>query len=522
MHSALGFGRFMILGGSALWVLACGDDATTEDDETTYVTWSGSEANDSTQSSGSGSSSSSSTTSADTGTGSGTGTSSSGSSTGSGSTSTGSTSTGGTSSGGTEDSSTSTETSGDPGSSGPGGEEGSETGPPAECEDPTWWNTDFTHRVQLEIDNSIAAQPIQNFPVLVRLHPSWFDYDAASPTGDDLRFRSEAGTFALNYEIDHWEPGGVSAIWVEYPELPLGDGPTAGLWLYYGNPEAAPASDGPDVFGRFAMVNHLSTELLDSVAHRDAVTPEGFGTPAACTDDCEPLVGEAQSFNAAEDDALELTDSETMTFWGNEVRLSVSFWLRTTEIDRVNGWTPIVSKAESAWRIQQHANNTWPSFDFDCIQDTAGMPTCGPEVDAYGNYHVPASTGNYADGDWHHVAVSVDYPVGARWGPIDRPFIVRIYFDGTLRNEVTFAGSLEYTTETPPPAALFNYEPNVPITLAMKADQPTGAFFHGDIDELRMSEEGLSASWYGAEYRIVRGNALTVRTPETCPPVAQE
>lgn len=404
---------------------------------------------------------------------------------------------------------------------GSGSGSGSEAGeaiawPP--CTDPSWWNGSYRHRVHFEIDHGVAAESLTNFPVLVRLDPSWFDYAAASPGGADLRFRGpNGGSFALPYEIDHWEEGGISTVWVEYPELPWNpEDETSDFWLYYGNPEAAPASDGADVFNRYVAVNHLGSEPRDSVGPHRAVpfdASSGYGEPALCVDECEPLIGEARDFDASKNDALMLENSASLTFQNGD-RLSASLWVRTTNLDRLSGWTTILAKAESAWRIQQYANTNAPSLDFDCKfdLDEDGLLPCGPGADQHENYHVPALGTNIGDGDWHHIAISFSWPPDQRWWPPDRPLTARIYVDGVLANEQDFADP------TGRLAAIYGDGGGYPIALAMKADQPTGRFFDGAIDEVRIAGDEFSPAWFRAEHAVVRNDVVQPTEWETCPP----
>ncbi|MFM8224196.1 MAG: hypothetical protein ACKOJF_35295, partial [Planctomycetaceae bacterium] len=45
----------------------------------------------------------------------------------------------------------------------------------------------------------------ENFPLLVRLHSDWFDFQQAQPSGHDLRFSDSQGQ-PLAFEIEEWNP----------------------------------------------------------------------------------------------------------------------------------------------------------------------------------------------------------------------------------------------------------------------------------------------------------------------------
>ncbi|MEM7396639.1 MAG: hypothetical protein AAF492_30275, partial [Verrucomicrobiota bacterium] len=61
-----------------------------------------------------------------------------------------------------------------------------------------------------------------DFPMLVELStniPNFSYQKFRSPGGFDLRFMNESRTVTLNYEIEEWNPGGVSTLWVQVPEV---------------------------------------------------------------------------------------------------------------------------------------------------------------------------------------------------------------------------------------------------------------------------------------------------------------
>lgn len=385
------------------------------------------------------------------------------------------------------------------------------------CSEPGWAFPALSRRVALEVDNSItgsSANPIFGVPLLVEIDPSWFDYAVAASDGHDLRFRSPSGT-PMAFEIDTWTPGGRSFVWVEFPEIPWGDESFATFTLYYGNPdiEIDPNADALDVFNRYVSVHHFNAGTRDSLGVHHAVKVEHtftFGVPETCRDYCVPLIGEALTFDAREGDALMLEDSEELTFTGNTDRLSASFWLRTTNLSGTDGWTPILSKAESSWRIQQYNATRSPTLDFDCF-DAAHTGICGTGHDHYGNFHVASDTVNMADGAWHHIAATFDYATNARWYPVDRPLTASLYFDGVLLAQQDFV-SLHDTVP-----AMFGPGINIPVTLAMKYDDLNGPTFDGDIDELRLSAEAFDAAWFRAEHAIGRGDTVRPGASETCP-----
>lgn len=78
-----------------------------------------------------------------------------------------------------------------------------------------------------------TGTPVTNFPALITFNQETipgFDYGQFQPGASDLRFADASGTAILPYEIDEWNDGGVSSIWVQIPVL---NG--SNIWAYWGN-----------------------------------------------------------------------------------------------------------------------------------------------------------------------------------------------------------------------------------------------------------------------------------------------
>jgi len=104
------------------------------------------------------------------------------------------------------------------------------------------------------------AQAVQDFPILVRLDSSTFDFAQAQRHGNDIRFADMAGN-PLSYEIESW-PSPVrdcAEIWVRLPVLSF-DNSCQAFTMYWGNPSARRRSSRHDVFNRdngYLAVHHL-------------------------------------------------------------------------------------------------------------------------------------------------------------------------------------------------------------------------------------------------------------------------
>ncbi len=97
-----------------------------------------------------------------------------------------------------------------------------------------WWDANWPNRKKLTFNNSGQAESLVNFPVLVHLTSSKFNFDRAQEHGEDIRFTDSNGAL-LTYEIEKWDKAGKEAwIWVKVPQID-GSSNTDYIWMYYGN-----------------------------------------------------------------------------------------------------------------------------------------------------------------------------------------------------------------------------------------------------------------------------------------------
>jgi hypothetical protein len=93
-----------------------------------------------------------------------------------------------------------------------------------------------------------AGKNLQEYPVLVSLNSSNFNFSKAKIDGSDIRFSSENRT--LNYWIETWNPKNEEAlIWVRLPSLSANQ--TAKILMRYENPGAEAVSSGEKTFDFF-------------------------------------------------------------------------------------------------------------------------------------------------------------------------------------------------------------------------------------------------------------------------------
>jgi hypothetical protein len=155
----------------------------------------------------------------------------------------------------------------------------------------------YSRRLHLNTTSSGAdvAGTVVNFPVLVRLQTSNFDFARAKPDGGDLRFTKADGT-PLQYEIERWDVLAQAAeVWVKVDTL-RGNDSMQHITMYWGNPAAPGESNPPAVFDTangFQGNWHLGeTDTLSPDATGNRYNGTGRFTASVAG-----MIGNAQHFN---------------------------------------------------------------------------------------------------------------------------------------------------------------------------------------------------------------------------------
>lgn len=98
------------------------------------------------------------------------------------------------------------------------------------------------------IVTEISGQSLENYPVLINLNSSNFEFSKAQSDGSDIRFYSDSKK--LKYWIETWDSESEEArIWVKIPSLPAKDEDV--IFMKYGNSKAEDESRGKDTFDFF-------------------------------------------------------------------------------------------------------------------------------------------------------------------------------------------------------------------------------------------------------------------------------
>lgn len=198
-----------------------------------------------------------------------------------------------------------------------GTDAGVDSGPPIPGD---WFDPLWGSRRRLTFGNAPHAENLDDFPVLVVLDSSNFDYGVAGASGEQIRFVDPDRT-PLDYEIETWNPSGVSYIWVRVPRIDASSA-TDYVWLYYDQPTA---SDGQNADGVWAApyrgVWHFDGSFDDS----SGLANNGSASAAA---NVPGIIGGAKSFAmnqqsvVPDDGTLDITNAVTISAWMSPTNLS--------------------------------------------------------------------------------------------------------------------------------------------------------------------------------------------------------
>ena len=316
-----------------------------------------------------------------------------------------------------------------------------------------WWDSQWTERERLSFDNIDQSEDLINFPVLVRLDSSRIDYSQTSAQGEDLRFVDADGTL-LAYEIESWNPGGTSIVWVRVPRIDA-NSDSDYIWLYYGNPAAAEGQDPAAVWdATFAGVWHFNGDLLDSTTNLNDGTD--FGSTAA-----SGQFAGARSFDGI-DSYIDVDTDPSLEITG---QLTLEAWIKIVDPDQAGA--PRVLSKKFNW------NDFGYNLEYKPGDNNLTSVGSGPDW--------ARADGIDLDTNWHYVAAAIDGATGA------------MFVDG-----------IDLTTDSSISPLAANDQP---LNIGRRGNG--GDYFRGSIDEVRISNVARSADWMAAQYLSMTDTFIT-------------
>jgi biopolymer transport protein ExbB len=238
----------------------------------------------------------------------------------------------------------------------------------------------FSKKVVLNTSASGAAVSgtVVDFPVLIRLNSGNFNFSQAEGRGADIRFAKADGTL-LPYQIERWDAGAqVAEIWVRVDTV-YGNNGSQYVKMYWGNPDAASASNGAAVFDTangFQGVWHLAEPA--NAAARDATANRYDGTPSAAGPAAaDGIIGTGKTFvGPASYITMQNTAAGRLDF-PELGTYSISAW---AYCDTLNSWFhTMVGKGNNQYHLEISSDNEWQMAEF---RDNMGWECSGAPASA--------------------------------------------------------------------------------------------------------------------------------------------
>jgi biopolymer transport protein ExbB len=170
----------------------------------------------------------------------------------------------------------------------------------------------YSHRISINTTPSGANidKTVLNYPLLVKLNDSNFDFKKTNADGSDIRFSKSDRMTALEYEIARWDIQTLQAeIWVLADSV-LGNNDTQHIFMYSGNTNVKSLSNPARTFDTsfgYAGVWHLEDKLKinGNEKHiKDATSHANHGAPNGEMDESSSInavVGKGLLFDGVDD-----------------------------------------------------------------------------------------------------------------------------------------------------------------------------------------------------------------------------
>lgn len=336
-----------------------------------------------------------------------------------------------------------------------------------------------------------AGTPVPDLPAALRISEALvpgFDYAAA---GDGTHFVIEDATGAvLPYEIDTWNPGGESLLWVKVPFFRNG----RRLTVTYGETEADMTARAAEVWSSYAGVWHMNAvdgsgkypnSTGDARFDGEVSSFSRTGEPGRFGQSVLIYTNAAHLASGVEKGGVFIPDGGNLDLSGS---FTISAWLNHSSVAG-NGnqsfrWDNIFCKRRHPQTNNALNNNSTAGFGVrvkDNIAVASTLETYGP-----GNNWNPSLSPTLTNGVWRHVGVVFSNETAFLW------------LDGARKS----SGAPGAVTDNDEPLALGNAGKGY---LDDEGDRAWG----GCMDEVRLIRGAPSAEFLAAEYAAMTG-ALAV------------
>ncbi len=361
---------------------------------------------------------------------------------------------------------------------------------------------------------------VGNYPVLVKLNNSSFDFDKSTsdisvvpsgtnytgPGGGDIRFTRADGVTDLPFQIERWDGvNKVAEIWVLVPSV-SSSSPTT-LRMFFGKTGQTTTSSANAVFSKannFQAVWHMNAGSGNEI---DA-SENGFtATAQASPPSASSLLGLGRSFVnpvGGISGHYFSTTATSVTGFQQNGHYSVSAWVNVGAVASNNYYT-VIQKHDRQFSLQinngfpnSSSPNAWESAEYN--GDSGG----GAGATPYGWQGVVNQNPSFATSGIHYITGQHD------------GFFQRLYVDGTLIYNNSGSG---FGSSSPGTTA-----PTLTNAVAIgRQSEAASRYWNGDLDEIRMHSVVRDSNFIRLDYQtqLPGGTALAYAASiptDTTPP----
>lgn len=307
-----------------------------------------------------------------------------------------------------------------------------------------WYDSNWTHRKRVFINNELVSNELNNFVALVYVSdPALAKY--AKPDASDILFTTLDTAQKLSHEVVTFNSStGELYAWVKVPYI--ASTVNTYFYIYFGNPNAANQQNLADTWSDYVAVWHMSqnvSPLIDSTGRYNGTF---LGAPAQTAG----IVGSAVNFDGT-DDRISVGNINPSTWSG----ITLEAWFYKTAGADYNGEKIICqasSTLTSAHTFGLHINtNNQVSLRLSTDSQTGTDHLC--------NFAFPMNS-------WQYIAATWD-------GPTDT---IRFYANGNFSNGSTKTGTnVRYDASN--------------VCFIGNINNTTDRVFTGGLDEIRISSK---------------------------------
>uniref|UniRef100_A0A7V3N5V3 DUF2341 domain-containing protein n=1 Tax=candidate division CPR3 bacterium TaxID=2268181 RepID=A0A7V3N5V3_UNCC3 len=329
------------------------------------------------------------------------------------------------------------------------------------------WLSPWLYRKKITIDETKVDADLTDFPVLVKLTSTNFNFSKALSTGYDIRFTSSDGTTLLKYERErHDATNQVAEYWVKIPSV--SGTVNTDFYIYYGNSSASDGADPTNVWdsnfkGVWHLKDYTTSQVNDSTVNANNGTKKGANEPI----ETNGKIAKAQDFDGTD--------------------------------DRIDTGTTNLPTSYTA-------NQTWEFWiKFDVVNATQGVYTTSNVIDTQSNVgmRIFSDEGALKFGMGWVTDYTIVNPSAGTW-----------YYIALTRTSAGewkgYSNGINTITQT-----MTNGWQQIASTIGRMNNGASWYYMNGIIDEFRISNVVRSAAWIKASYNSGNESLVSYGSEET-------